>query len=181
MDTLSIFISYFIVHTFGAEVKFKLRNLMRKLFFLLKNSNISTEESNLPADVFKRDLSVLWFMVVFSAWCNLCPLCPQVPVPHHGPAGRDAAHCGAALWVGLFFCPSHPFDPHRFTEQPGHCVLFPQELAETSSLSLSAPSCFKPTLTNYYTRACLSNVFIKLIWNFYFLSKMFGNKLQHSC
>lgn len=24
----------------------------------------------------------------------------QVPVPDDGPVGRDAAHCGAALWVG---------------------------------------------------------------------------------
>lgn len=30
------------------------------------------------------------------------PVSLQLPVPNDGPAGRDAAHRGAALWVGAF-------------------------------------------------------------------------------
>lgn len=44
---------------------------------------------------------------------ELYPFSLQVPVPHYGPAGWNAAHCGAALWVGAF-CIQILHSPHLF-------------------------------------------------------------------
>lgn len=42
------------------------------------------------------------FTHITSFVVDFYPLSVQLPVPNDGPAGRDAAHCGAALWVGAF-------------------------------------------------------------------------------
>lgn len=48
----------------------------------------------------KQNINSHFKKMMLRFWDIEDHLSPQVPVSHHGPAGWDAAHCSAALWVG---------------------------------------------------------------------------------